>query len=302
MHQGRAEAVSGRRVLVTGASSGIGRATAHLLAREGASLVLASRSKDVLEEVARECTGHGAGEVLVVPTDVGDREAVEDLFAASRDAYGGLDAVVHAAAVVTYGRLQDVPPDVFDRTVRTNLTGTANVARCALQLFESAGGGSLVVIGSVLSKMVAPTMGAYSSSKWAVHALARTLEIEARKIPGVSVSLISPGGVNTPIYDLAASYTGRPGHPPPPVTTPEKVAALCVEAIDHPRRDANVGFANAVMVAGFRLVPPVFDLLVGPLMSVLGQGGERVQPHAGNVMEPVPDREAVHGRWPHLWG
>jgi short-subunit dehydrogenase len=294
--------VSGRRVLVIGASSGIGRATAHLLARQGARLVLASRSREVLEEVSRECIALGAEQVLVVPTDVGKREAVEDLFTAAQEEYGSLDAVVHSAGVVAYGRFHEVPADVFDHAVRTNFTGTANVARCALQQFEAGGGGSLVLLGSVLAKIATPTMSAYSSSKWGVQGLARTLEIEARQIPGVSVSLISPGSVNTPIYDLAGSYTGHPGHPPPPLTTPEKVAAACVAAIDDPRRDSNVGLANAVMVAGFRLMPPVFDRLVGPLMSVLGQARERVPPHPGNVIEPTPEQESVRGRWPHIWG
>ncbi len=291
-----------RRVLVTGASSGIGRATVHLLARERARLVLASRSEQVLDEVARECTARGAQEVLVVPTDVGDRAAVEALFAVASDDYGGLDAVVHAAAVVAYGRFHDVPADVFDRAVRTNFTGTANVARCALRQFEAAGKGSLVLVGSVLGKIATPTMSTYCSTKWGVHGLARILQIEARSLPGVTVSLISPGSANTPVYDLAASYTGHPGRPPPPVTTPEKVAAECVAAIDSPRRDANVGPANALMVAGFRLFPPLYDLLVGRLMSILGQAREQVSPHPGNVLEPTPERESVRGRWPPVRG
>lgn len=294
--------MTGRRVLVTGASSGIGRATAHLLAQEGARLVLASRSQEVLEEVARECTARGAGDVLVVPTDVGDRAAVTDLFAAAADRYDGLDGVVHCAAVVAYGRFQEVPPEVYDQVVRTNFTGTANVARSALQLFEEREGGSLVLLGSVLAKMATPLMSAYCSSKWGVHGLARTLQVETRTTPGISVSMISPGGVDTPIYDLAATYTGHGGNPPPPVTSPEKVAARCVAALDQPSRDTNVGLANAVMVAGFRLVPPVYDRLVGGLMSVLGQGRARVEPNPGNVFEPRPEGESVRGRWPHIWG
>lgn len=289
-------------MLITGASSGIGRATAHRLAGEGARLVIASRSRETLEEVARECQARGAEDTLVVPTDVGHRPAVEALFEAAVEAYGGLEAVVNSAAVVAYGRFHDVPAEVYDTVVRTNLTGTANVARCALRLFEPAQAGSLVLVGSVVAKIATPTMSSYVSSKAGVYGLARTLQLEARRIPGVSVSLVSPGSVDTPIYDQAATYTGRGGSPPPPVTTPEKVAERVVHAIDHPQRDDNVGLGNAVMVAGFRLLPPVFDALVGALMSLLGQGRSRVEPNPGNVLQPRPDGETVHGRWPHLWG
>lgn len=291
-----------RRVLVTGASSGIGRATAHRLAADGARLVLVSRSQGVLEEVARECDARGAQDTLVLPTDVGDHEAVVATFASAVAAYDGLDGVVHAAGVAAYGRFQDVPPEVFEGVLRTNLVGTANVARAAVRLFEERRGGSLVLLGSVLGKMATPWMSPYATSKWGVAGLARALQIEARSLPGVEVSLVSPGGVDTPIYDLAATWIGHHGNPPPPVTTPERVAAACVAALDEPRRDKDVGFGNPVMVAGFRLLPGVFDALVTPLMARMGLDGKDAAPGAGNVLEPVPEREAVRGRWPHVWG
>jgi NAD(P)-dependent dehydrogenase (short-subunit alcohol dehydrogenase family) len=287
---------------VVGASSGIGRATAHILAAEGDRLVLAARSAEALEQTRQECVARGAGEVLVVTGDVGDREQVERLFEEAVTRFDRIDVVVHAAAVLAYGRFQDVPADVFDKIVQTNLIGTANVARCALQHFDDQEGGSLVVVGSVLAKMVAPYLSSYSTGKWGVQGLVRTLQIEARRTPGVHVSLVSPGGVDTPIYDLAGSYTGHPGAPPPPVVAPERVARAIVSAIDKPGRDISAGPFNSVMVTGFRLLPGVFDLLVGPMMRVLGQGRESVEAGPGNVFEPVPAKESVHGRWPHLWG
>jgi NAD(P)-dependent dehydrogenase (short-subunit alcohol dehydrogenase family) len=291
-----------RSVLVLGASSGIGRATAHQLAAQGARLVLASRSAESLERTRQECVGRGADDVLVVPTDVGDRAAVDALFRAAVDHFGRIDAVVHAATVLAYGVFEDVPPEVFDRCITTNIVGTTNVARATLQRFADQDGGSLVVVGSVLAKIVTPYMSSYCMSKWALHGLVRTLQIEARAKPGVHVSLVSPGGVDTPIYDQAGTYTGRPGSPPPPVVSPEKVARSVVAALDRPGRDIGVGPLNWLMVGGFRLLPGVYDVLVGPMIRLLGQGSERVEPHPGNVFEPVPGREAVHGRWPHLWG
>jgi short-subunit dehydrogenase len=289
-------------VLVIGASSGLGRAAAHQLASEGSPLVLASRSAEALERTRQECVGRGSPSVLVLPTDVTDGAAVDALLERAGDEPGGLRGVIHTAAVIAYGRFPDVPAEVFDHVQTTNLIGTANVARSTLRLFEEQGGGSLVVVGSVLGKMATPYLSSYSTSKWAVQGLVRTLQIEARSTPGVRISLVSPGGVNTPVYEQAGSYTGHAGHPPPPVYQPETVARELVAALDHDRRDRDVGFANKVMVFGFRALPGVFDLLVGPMMRVLGQGRADVEPHPGNVLEPRPDGEAVHGRWPHLWG
>jgi NAD(P)-dependent dehydrogenase (short-subunit alcohol dehydrogenase family) len=291
-----------RTVLVIGASSGIGRAAAHRLAEQGDRLVLASRSPESLEQTRQECVARGAAEVVVVPTDVGDRAAVEALFATATDRLGRVDGVVHAAAVLAYGLFEDVPADVFDKILATNVTGTANVARQALLRFAEQEGGSLVVVGSVLGKIATPYMASYCMSKWAIHGLVRTLQVEARGRPGVHVSLVSPGGVDTPIYDLAGSYTGRPGSPPPPVVSPERVARGVVAALDRPHRDLSVGPANRLMVAGFRLLPGVFDVLVGPMMRVLGQGRGEVAANPGNVFEPDPAAAAVHGRWPHVWG
>ena len=291
-----------RTVLVVGASSGIGRAAAHQLAARGDRLVLTARSKSSLEETRQECVARGALDVLVVPADVGDRTQVERLFDEAVLRFDHVDGVLHAAAVLAYGRFEDVPADVFDKILQTNLLGTANVARCTLRLFDDQGGGSLVVVGSVLAKMVTPYLSTYATGKWGVQGLVRTLQVEARDKPGVHVSLVSPGGVDTPIYDQAGSYTGHPGHPPPPVTSPEKVAATVVAALDKPGRDIAAGSLNWVMVAGFRLVPGVFDLIVSPMMRVLGQGRDNVEANPGNVFEPEPDKESVHGRWPHLWG
>lgn len=291
-----------RAVLVVGATSGIGRAAAHQLSAQGTRLVLASRSAETLEKTRQECIGRGAAEVLVVPTDVGVRSQVDVLFESSVERFGRLDGVVHAAAVIAYGRFEDVPPDVFDQVMITNLIGTANVARRSLQLFAEQEGGSLVVIGSVLAKIATPYMSTYCTSKWAVQGLVRILQIEARRQPAVHVSLVSPGGVDTPIYDQAGTYTGRPGQPPPPVSAPETVAAKVVAALDKPGRDICAGPVNWVMVAGFRALPGVYDALVGPMMRLLGQGRPGVAATPGNVSEAVPRTEAVHGRWPHIWG
>ena len=124
-------------VIVTGASSGIGLATAQLLAADGARLVLASRGADALARAAQSCTEAG-GDVVVVPTDVRDPDAVKVLFAEAVERFGHVDAVVHAAGVLAYGRFEDVPADVFEQVISTNVLGTGHVARAALEVFRAA--------------------------------------------------------------------------------------------------------------------------------------------------------------------
>jgi NAD(P)-dependent dehydrogenase (short-subunit alcohol dehydrogenase family) len=287
-------------VIITGASSGIGRATAREFARGGARVVLAARSAEGLAAAQRECLADG-GQALVVPTDVVDAGQVEALLTAARQRFGRVDAVVHAAAVIAYGRFEDVPVAVFDRVVATNVTGTANVARAALACFRAQGGGRLIVVGSLLGNMAAPFISSYVTSKWAVHGLSRTLRLEARELPGVEVGLVWPGSVNTPAYSQAANYFGRVGRPPPPVDPPEKVARQIVRAARRPPRGRSVGLANHVMVLGFRVLPATFDALVVPLMKVGGISGRPVEETSGNVLAAQGDGEAVHGRWGRHW-
>ncbi len=131
-------------------------------------------------------------------------------------------------------------------------------------------------------------MSAYVTTKWAVHGFARTLQVEARRTPGIDVSVVSPPGVPTPIYELAGNYAGRFGHPPPPTSSLEKLALTILGVVDKPRRKKRVGLVNPLTTTAFRLLPGVYDLLVTPLMNLAGLSPRKVQPHAGNVFETLP--------------
>jgi NAD(P)-dependent dehydrogenase (short-subunit alcohol dehydrogenase family) len=283
-------------VIITGASSGIGRSTARALAGQGWNVALASRSATALAAVELVCAGYGV-ETFVVPTDVGDGAAVDALFETVAARFGRIDAVVNTAAAVAYGRFEDVPAEIYDRVITTNLLGTANVARAALRQFRVQGGGNMVLTGSLLGKIAVPFMSPYVTSKWGVHALVRMIQIEARETPGVHVTLVSPGSVNTPAYSQAANYTSREGRPPPPIDPPEKVARAIVKSLTKPRRERSVGLANTVVLLGFRLLPAVYDLAVGPLMKVGGLSRRPLADHTGSVLEPHPEGEAEHGFW-----
>ena len=291
---------SGPVVVITGASSGIGRATAQAFACRGAGVVLAARSAEGLAAAERECVAQGAT-ALAVPTDVSDPQQVEALLAAARQQFGRVDVVVHSAAVLAYGRFEDIPAEVFDRVITVNVTGTANVGRAALRCFRDQGGGRLIVVGSLLGNVATPFLSPYITSKWAIHGLIRTLRLEARELPGVRVGLVWPGAVNTPMYLQAGNYAGRVGRPPPPVMSPEKVARRIVRAAERPGRSMPVGPANHVMVFGFRRLPAVFEALAVPFMRASGLSRQPIGAGPGNVFEPRPDGEAVHGRWGRHW-
>jgi NAD(P)-dependent dehydrogenase (short-subunit alcohol dehydrogenase family) len=258
-------------VLITGATGGIGRAVALAYAGRGAQLVLVSRSPGLLKDLVQACERRAAPAVSYV-ADVTDGAAVRAAVELAVEQYGRLDVVVHAAAVVAYGRLTQVPERVWDRTVEVGVRGTSNVAREALRVFEPAGAGSLVIIGSVLGQITAPRMGAYTTAKWAVHGLARVLQQEARRTPGVHVALVSPGGIDTRIYAL--------------------VARTVLRVVDGHRKNAAVGSANAVMRLGFNLLPGLYDVLVGPLFDRLALGRQPVEDGEGNVFRPSEDTPA----------
>jgi NAD(P)-dependent dehydrogenase (short-subunit alcohol dehydrogenase family) len=285
----------GEVVLVTGASSGIGRASAIEFARRGAKLVLVSRSATTLADAAADCRAAGAVAVECVPADVLDPDAVQAAVDRATSTFGRLDVVVHAATVMAYGRVEDIQPDVFERVVDTAVQGTFHVFRSALPVLRAQRRGHVVVISSLLASITAPTMGAYVTAKWGQLGLVRTLQQELRELPDVHVSAVAPGGTTTPIYDQAATVLGNTGHPPPPVYTPERVARHVVARIDAPRRLKQSGFLNPVIIAGFRLLPPVFDTLVGPLLKVFGMSRDSVAPTTGNVFAPVPEKEATRG-------
>jgi NAD(P)-dependent dehydrogenase (short-subunit alcohol dehydrogenase family) len=150
------------------------------LAGEGANVVLVSRSRQSLAETEQECVAAGCA-ALAVTADVCDAAAVDAAFASALKTFGTVDAIVHSAAALAYGRFEDVPAAVFDKALDVTLRGTANVARSALAVFERQGRrGSLVVVGSLLGKISTPYMSSYVAPKWAVHGLVRTLQIEAR--------------------------------------------------------------------------------------------------------------------------
>jgi NAD(P)-dependent dehydrogenase (short-subunit alcohol dehydrogenase family) len=285
-----------RVVLVTGASSGIGEAVARRAASRGDHLVLLARGREALERVAADCDRLGAASTLVTTADVSDDTEVGQAVAEAVGEHGRLDVVASCAGVVAYGRIADVPVDVFDQVVATNLLGSVNLARHVLPVLRDQDDGALVLVGSVVGHLGVPDMAAYVVSKWGVRGLLRQLRVDNLDRTGVRFAYIAPGGVDTPIYRQAATYGDSVGRPPFPVDRPEKIAARVLAAADAPWRGGQVGLSNDVIRFGFNAVPWVYDRLVGPLFSLVAQDLIAPVVHGpGNVLASRQEHNGLRG-------
>lgn len=265
---------SGLVVVVTGASSGIGEATALRAAGEGHHVVLVARRAEVLEEVAEACREAGAASADVVTADVSDDASVAAMVKQAVDLHGHLDAVLHCAGVVSYGRTEETSAEDFADVVGTNLLGAASVARHVVPVLREQGRGDLVLVGSLLGHIAVPEMTPYVVSKWGVRALARQLVIENVDKPHVRISHVAPGSVDTPIYDKALDDAGGVNAPPPPTISPERVARVVLDRVGarvHRSGEVQTAYLNYGVMAAFRLAPRTYDHVIGPLFDVVSR-------------------------------
>jgi short-subunit dehydrogenase len=239
----RLKKVSEQVIVVTGASSGIGLATARRAARQGARLVLASRNREALDDLVRELQSAGCQAIRVV-ADVGRREDVQAVAHAAIERFGGFDTWVNNAGVSIYGRLDEVPVEDSRKLFETNFWGVVHGSLTAVAHL-SRRGGALVNLGSEVSDAAIPLQGMYSASKHAVKGFTDALRIELEeKGAPVSVTLVRPTAIDTMFVDHAKNYMEVEPQLPPPLYAPEVVAEAILEAAQYPHRDIYVG-ANA---------------------------------------------------------
>ncbi|MEU5565960.1 SDR family oxidoreductase [Micromonospora musae] len=251
-------------VVITGASSGIGTATAYALARRGAAVVLAARSEAALDRVAQRCEELG-GRSLVVPTDVTDAVSVERLAERAATGFGRIDAWINNAAVGAVGLFDEIPVAEFRRVLEVNLLGAVHGIRAALPHLGAAGGGVVVNNASMLAEVAMPYQSAYNATKHGLRGLADTVRQELRVTgrSNISICTVLPATVDTPFFRHAANHSGREVLPPPPVYPPEMVAATIVRLLRRPRREAYAGNAARLLGLQWRLAPALAERTLG---------------------------------------
>lgn len=245
-------------IVITGASSGIGLATARMAAERGAKTVLTARNEDALKKLSDRINSSG-GEAIYVVADVGNEANVRRIADAAIERFGGFDTWVNNAGVSVYGKILDVSTEDQRQLFETNYWGVVYGSRVAAAHLRQTGG-ALINIGSVLSDRSIPLQGAYCASKHAVKGFTDTLrmELEEENAP-VSVTLIKPSAIDTPYKDHAKNYLPVEPENPPPVYAPETVAEAILHCTENSERDVFVGSGGKALSALGEYAPRLTD-------------------------------------------
>ena len=250
---------TGTRVLITGASSGIGLAAAERFRDAGATLALLARESDGLREAAERVGG------VAVAADVTNRVALEQAVAEAVSRLGGLDVLVVNAGAAAFGPFSETSPEEFERTVEITLLGAVNTIRASLPELARTDG-TIVVTTSVVARIPMPLMSAYAAAKHGLRGFVRSLRSELRATGSkLRISIVAPGPVDTPFWTHTQDTDGRLPPPPPAAYDVDDVAKAIVGCAASPRAERSVGRATAAAY--------VIDALAGPLVErVLGLG------------------------------
>ena len=275
------KSVAEQVIVITGASSGIGLAAALMAGRKGAKVMLAARSRDALAKAVDRIRQAG-GEAAFVEADVGSRADVERIAAETIERFGGFDSWINDAGVMIWGKVGDVPEEDARRLFDTNFWGTVHGSEVAVEHLR-AKGGALINVGSVESDRAFPLQGIYAASKHAVKGFtdALRMEIEADELP-ISVTLVKPASIGTPMPQHAKDFTGAEPKFPPPVYAPEEVAATILRACERPVRDAFVGGSARMFSSLGNRAPRIADWISEKFL-LPGEYGDRPATSGDNL-------------------
>jgi short-subunit dehydrogenase len=291
--------MSEKTAIITGASSGIGRATALRMAKEGFNLVLGARSKDDLEVVAATCRAVGS-QAIAVEVDVADQQAVGKLAVEASEHFGGFDVWINNAGVTSVGAFIDTPDAIMRRVIETNFFGSMYGSREALRHFMPRKKGTLITVSSIFGTVPAPFESAYVASKFALRGFMGSLrqEVAAEGLADVHVCTVLPAAIDTPIYRNAANLTGKPIKPSPPLYSPQQVAETIVDLMYHPRAEVVVGGAGKSVRRLYTVLPKqLFDMLFARFIKITRTQRGISPQTTGNLF--APGRLAqIGGNWP----
>ncbi|WP_084583810.1 SDR family oxidoreductase [Sphingomonas azotifigens] len=283
-----------RLAVITGASSGIGRATAERFADAGWRLVLAARDAEALQALARDLRARGAL-VHTVPTDVFDHDAVEALAAAALAFGGTIDLWFANVGIGAVGRFEAVPVAAHEQVLRTNLLGHLYEAHAAWPIFLRQGHGVFVNMISMVGFAASPLAAAYSASKFGLRGLSEALRAELAGHPHIHVCDVYPALVDTPALDHAGNYTGKAIHPPTPMLNPRRVAEAVVRLADHPRPTTLVGAQNWGVRAIHALAPTLSLKLVDRWFEGYFVQARPAAVTSGNLFHPPGGTPRIDG-------
>ncbi|WP_018612225.1 SDR family oxidoreductase [Segetibacter koreensis] len=285
-----------KTVVITGASSGAGRAAAMEFARHGAKIILASRSMEALDEVEAECREMGAL-ALAVQADVTDAAAMQKLAATANEFGGSIDIWVNNAGVLAAGEFTETPVAVHDQVIRTNLLGYLHGAYAVLPYFKAQKYGILINNISVGGWIPVPYAVGYSASKFGLRGFSQALRGELVNYKNIHICDLFPAFLDSPGIQHAANYTGHYLKPAPPVYDPQRLARVMVAVAQQPKKAVTVGSVATFLRLAHSIMPAVFSAITVKTIEAYLKKADPVPESSGNVFAPVKFGTSIHGGW-----